>query len=277
MTLREFIDRLRYRVEGYWYSEKRSVKALSRLTAFALFASFITAIAPTLADELSSDPSLQQQPAVVETSTVITSTDTATATDTTTPTFSPEPQITRPAIDNPSASPLATEEETLTAEGEGMPLKIQPKYTLRIPTTAAIDPRATTYFMPHLSVSVDDPEVKYTLACISGTGLTIDIRNKRVADNSVEGDELVTGDGSPLVLISGTTNRVLNAINATNGAFLSSTGGGLAGRSLTFRFIAVSKPVVDPEYCSAARSGVITTIRALGLDISTVKGGGKLK
>jgi hypothetical protein len=39
----------------------------------------------------------------------------------------------------------------------------------------------------------------------------------------------------------------------------------------------MTSPVVKSEFCSRAQSGVITTIRALGLDLSTVKGGGKLK
>jgi hypothetical protein len=98
-----------------------------------------------------------------------------------------------------------------------------------------------------------------------------------VANNEIEGDELITGDLSGQLIISGSTNRALNLINSTGGLFLKSESGGLAGRSLTFRFVAVTKPVADPAFCSAARSGVITTVRALALDLSTVKGGGRLK
>ncbi len=277
MSLQEFYDRLRDRIDSYWHSERRSVKLVSRLGAFALFALAITTIAPTLADELASSPEMLQPVQSSETQTVQTIGDTETASASPLATFSPEPSISRPAIPMTSASALPESSDSATAEGDGTPLKVQPKYTMRIPGSAAIDPRALTYFMPLIHVAVDDPDVAYTLACINTTAATIDIKGKRVADNAVEGDLLISGDGSPLVLISGSTNKVVNAINAANGAFISSTGGGLAGRSLTFRFVAVTKPVIDPLYCSAAKSGVITTIRALGLDISTVKGGGKLK
>ncbi len=56
----ELINRLRYRFNDYWHSEKRSVKLISRALAFSLFAAILSTIAPTLADELSSDPAMLQ-------------------------------------------------------------------------------------------------------------------------------------------------------------------------------------------------------------------------
>lgn len=277
MSFEEFLERFKYRFLDYWNSEKRSTKVLSRLGAFALFALVITTIAPTLADELASSPEMLQPITQTETSTAVIIQETATPTASADPTFSPEPQVSRPTIPLSSHQPLPESSDSETANMPGAALEIQPSYTMRIPSSAAIDPRATTYFLPHIYVGVDDPDVKYTLACISGAGVAVDIRTKRSADNSIEGDDLITGDTSGQVLISAETNRVVNLINSYNGAFITSSGGGLAGRSLTFRFVAVTKPVVDPAICSAARNGVITTIRALGLQLSTVKGGGKLK
>lgn len=279
MSLDELLERLKYRLDGYFHSEKKSVKYLARALAMTLFAAVISTIAPTLADELSTSPSmLQPEPSVTSTTTsIVEESSTATDTPTASATFTPDPQITRPAIANPSASALPEGSESATAEGEGVPWEIQPKYILRIPASGAIDPRASTYFMPHIYVAADDPDVEFTMACISTAGAHLDLKSKSSADNAVEGDLLISGDQSGLLIISGSTNKVLNAINASGGLLVRSTGGGLAGRSLTFRFIAVTKAVTDPAYCSAAQSGVITTIRALGLDLSTVKGGGKLK
>lgn len=279
MSLEELLERLKYRLDGYFHSEKKSVKYLARALAMTLFAAVISTIAPTLADELSTSPSmLQPEPSVTSTTTsIVEESSTATDTPTASATFTPDPQITRPAIANPSASALPEGSESATAEGEGVPWEIQPKYILRIPASGAIDPRASTYFMPHIYVAADDPDVEFTMACISTAGAHLDLKSKSSADNAVEGDLLISGDQSGLLIISGSTNKVLNAINASGGLLVRSTGGGLAGRSLTFRFIAVTKAVTDPAYCSAAQSGVITTIRALGLDLSTVKGGGKLK
>ena len=115
------------------------------------------------------------------------------------------------------------------------------------------------------------------MACISSAGANLDLKTKGSPDNSPEGELLISGDNSGLLIVSGTTNKVINALNAAGGLFIRSTGGGLAGRSLTFRFVAMTSPTVKSEFCSKAQSGVITTIRALGLDLSTVKGGGKLK
>ena len=281
MSLEEFVYRVRYRLDGYFHSEKRSVKFLARFLAFTLFAAVISTIAPTLADELADDPSMMQPVASEETTSTVTiaPTETSTASPTPDPTFSPEPEISRPAISNTSAEPLPEGEssESATANGPGVALEIQPRYILKIPATGGIDPRATTYFLPLIYAANEDPEVEFTMVCISAPAVRFDLGVKGVANNSIEGEELITGDQSGQLIISAKTNRVINLINSVGGLFLSSNSGGLAGRSLTFRFVAVTKPVADPEICSAAQSGAITTVRALGLDLSTVKGGGRLK
>ena len=278
MSIEELVERLKYRLNGYFYSEKRSIKFLARFLAFTLFAAVISTIAPTLADELSSSPEMIQpvSTAPVESSTV-TIAESATATATPDPTFSPEAEVFRPQISQPSTAPLVESSESATANGPGVPLEEQPRYTLKIPSSSAIDPRASTYFAPRIYAAVSEGDAEYTMACISGNGLKIDIKGKQAANNEVEGDELISGDQSSLLIISAATNRLVNAINSHGGLFVSSTGGGLSGRSLTYRFVAVTKPVVDPEFCSAALSGVVTTLRPLGLDLSTVKGGGTLK
>ena len=281
MSLEELINRVRYRLDGYFHSEKRSVKFLARFLAFTLFAAVISTIAPTLADELADDPSMMQPVASDETTTTVTisPTETSTASPTPDPTFSPEPEISRPAITNSSAQPLPEGEssESATANGPGVALEIQPRYILKIPATGGIDPRASTYFLPLIYAANEDSKVEFTMVCISAPAVRFDLGAKGVANNSIEGEELITGDQSGQLIISAKTNRVINLINSVGGLFLSSNSGGLAGRSLTFRFVAVTKPVADPEICSAAQSGAITTVRALGLDLSTVKGGGKLK
>lgn len=281
MQLEELINRVRYRLDGYFHSERRSVKFLARFLAFTLFAAVISTVAPTLADELADDPSMMQPVSGEQTTSTVTiaPTETETASPTPNPTFTPEPEISRPAVSNSSAEPLPEGEssESATADGPGIPLEIQPRYILKIPATSGIDPRATNYFLPLIYGANEDPEVEFTMVCISAPALRFDMGVKGAANNSIEGDELITGDQSGQLIVSAKTNRVVNLINSGGGLFLSSNIGGLAGRSLTFRFVAVTKPVVDPAYCSAAKSGAITTVRALGLDLSTVKGGGKLK
>ena len=275
----ELIDRLRYRFNDYWHSEKRSVKVLSRLLAFTLFAAVISTIAPTLADELSSDPQmLEPVTQVQESSTVTIAPDTNTASPAPTTTFTPEPVVSRPAVTQSSESPLPESSESATAEGPGVPLEIQPKYVVKVPASGAIDPRASTYFLPHIYAGTSAPDVEFTMACINGTsGMKFDALQKGTSNNSDEGGDLVFGDQTGLLILSAETNRLVNLINSYNGLFISTWSGGLSGRSLTLRFVGVTKPVVDPTYCSAAKSGAVMTLRPLGLDLSTVKGGGTLK
>ena len=280
MSFEELIDRLRYRFHDYWHSEKRSVKVISRALAFTLFAAVISTIAPTLADELSSDPTMlepvSQTSQTSQTSTVTIS-ETPTATPSADPTFTPEPTVSRPPIAGESERPLAESTDSATADALGLPFERQAEYVVKVPTSMAVDPRALNRFLPHIYAATSDSRVEYTMVCVSGAGLRFDVKQKGAANNQVEGSELISGDQSGLVIISAETARAIELINSYQGLFASSTGGGIAGRSLTFRFVAVTKPVANPEYCAAALSGAVVTLRALGLDLSTVKGGGKLK
>mgnify|MGYP000125448291 CR=1 FL=1 len=279
MTFDELVDRLKDRFFSYWRSEKRSVKLISRLLAFTLFGAIISTIAPTLADELSTDPGMLE-PVVqnVETTTTIIIPETPTAAPITEPSASPEPVVSRPPVASSSPAPLPESGESATVEAAAEPLAIQPKYTVRVPRSGAIDPRAMTYFLPHIFASQDDPEVEFTMICVRGSaGMRFDAMQKGVPSNSNEGAEHLYGDQTGYLVISAETNRAINLLNSYQGLFISSLGGGLSGRSLSLDFVAVTKPVADPAFCGAAKSGATMTLRPLGLDLSTVKGGGKLK
>ena len=277
MSMDELIYRLKDRFNEFWHSEKRSVKAFSRFMAFTLFAAVISTIAPTLADELATSPEMQQ-PAPASAPVLLTEIiETPTPTATPTATFTPEPEISRPVIPVSSENPHIESSESTTAELPGVPLETQTAYLVKAPATIAVDPRALNRFMPHIYISNPDPDVVYTMVCVSGVGLTFDVKQKGVANNQSEGVELISGDLSGQVLISASTGRAIELLNSYQGLFATSSKGGISGRSITMRFVAVSKPVVDPTYCGYARSGALTSMRALALDQSTVKGGGKLK
>ena len=275
MSFEEFIERLKARISAFFNSENKFVRLAARLGSLALFAAVVSTIAPTIADELSSSPEVVQQtaqpaPAPAPSPTEVEATPTPSASPT------PEAQITRPAIASTSPTPLAESSESVTVKDEPpAPLEIQPKYVLRIPNSVAVDPRARSYYLPHIYAAADGAQ--FTMACISGAGITFDSRNKQSSQNSDEGKDLVMGDQSGFLLISSTTARVVNLINSYTGLLVSSANGGLANKALTMRFVAVTAPVVDPTFCSAAKSSAATAFRPLGLEQSTVKGGGKLK
>jgi hypothetical protein len=275
MSFEEFIERLKARISAFFNSENKFVRLAARLGSLVLFAVVVSTIAPTIADELSSSPEVVQQtaqpaPAPAPSPTEVEATPTPSASPT------PEAQITRPAIASTSPTPLAESSESVTVKDEPpAPLEIQPKYVLRIPNSVAVDPRARSYYLPHIYAAADGAQ--FTMACISGAGVTFDSRNKQSSQNSDEGKDLVMGDQSGFLLISSTTARVVNLINSYTGLLVSSANGGLANKALTMRFVAVTAPVVDPTFCSAAKSSAATAFRPLGLEQSTVKGGGKLK
>jgi len=281
MYLPEFIERIKFRALDEFNSQRRIKKVVSRAIVLAFFAAVVTTIAPTLADELATSPEMIQEvvPALIPTdSDTQTVAIIAEPTSTPEPTLTPEPEIDRPEI-TLTIAPLLSEvaETTTIVILPPAPLEIQPRYLLKIPATAAVDPRATTYFFPSIYASVDGSAVDYTMVCISGQGISFDIKNKRASDDQADGNLLISGDLSGRLLVSGTTNQVLNLINSQFGLFAYSNGGSIAGRGVTFQFVAVSKPTVESQFCSAAQSGAITTMRALGLGLSIVKGAGRLK
>jgi hypothetical protein len=275
MSFEEFIERLKARFSAFFNSHNKFVRLAARLGSLALFAVVVSTIAPTIADELNTSPPEVVQPAEPAPAPTPSPTEVeATPTPSASPT--PEAEITRPAIASTSPTPLAESGESVTVKDEPpAPLEIQPKYVLRIPNSVAVDPRARTYYLPHIYAAADGAQ--FTMACISGAGVTFDTRNKQSSQNSDEGRDQIMGDQSGLLLISSSTARVVNLINSYTGLLVSSTNGGLANKGLTMRFVAVTAPVVDPTFCSAAQSSASTAFRPLGLEQSTVKGGGKLK
>jgi hypothetical protein len=275
MSFEEFIERLKARISAFFNSENKFVRLAARLGSLVLFAVVVSTIAPTIADELNTSPPEVVQPAEPAPAPTPTTTEVeATPTPSASPT--PEAEITRPAIASTSPTPLAESGESVTVKDEPpAPLEIQPKYVLRIPNSVAVDPRARSYYLPHIYAAADGAE--FTMACISGAGVTFDSRAKQSSQNSDEGRDLIMGDQSGFLLISSTTARTVNLINSYTGLLVSSANGGLANKALTMRFVAVTAPVVDPTFCSAAKSSATTAFRPLGLEQSTVKGGGKLK
>ena len=255
MIFREFFDRLRYRIEDSLHAKKISSRLVARLTMLGLFAAFVTAIAPTLADELASDPSMAEPTIMVETTTVTTET--------------PSPSATPVEVVEiePSASPSSTAEPDVEA------LETQPRYEIKAPRNSAVDPRATKFFLPALQISVVGSSPKYTMACVRGNGIGVDIGAK----NSIEDGDFVLGDRTMNLNFVTQTSQIASLLNAEGGALLFSNGTSIAGRSFSISLVAVSKAEIDPSLCGSARSSAQVAIRALGLELSTVKGAGKLK
>ncbi len=281
MSLEEFFSRLRARIFHFLNSENRSTRIFSRFVALVCAGFIVATIAPTIADELSASPeSIETTPApqpVASGEPTATPEVTPTGEATSSPSPSAEPEIIRPsiAVSSPTPAVESSDSATVVEEPPG-PLAEQPQYTLRIPTSQAVDPRAKSYLLPHIYAQTADPSV-ITLACISGSRVSFDALQKKSQQTDLEGPDLIVGDRSGQVLIAGPSARVMNLINSYGGLVLFSDSSAIAGRSAFFQFVALNKPSLDPSFCAASRANAVLSLRALSLAQSTVKGGGTLK
>lgn len=254
-----YLKDLRYRVTdrmiALFNDERQFVKLFSRLGFLALFAGIIVVVAPTSATENSPDQ-IQEEVQLVDTQTA--TVDSATAT--------PEATFTPAPVDTSTIGETLTVisiKETVTA------LVTQPKFLIKAPATLTIDPRAMAKYLPQLSISGSE----YVLACITGSNVNFDIAGKRLASDGVVNRQIIVGDLTSALFVSGKTVDVLNLINSEGGLLAFSSAGGLANRSISIELVAMSNPGVQRTFCDFAKSFTTVTFRSMGLDMSTNKSG----
>lgn len=277
MGSEDFWFRFRRSFYDLFYGERASVRIFSRLVLLTFFAGLLATVAPTVANVLTQeDPgpvSTYVEPTPepsAETSTVATPSPEATNSETATA-ESPEPTPQYSVA--PAQSDSKTAEPIIEADA---PLSPQPKYTLKIPETFAIDPRANSYFIPGIYLTGS----KFTLVCINGNGINFDLANKRVSDDASDTRTvMVLGDGGSNLRIAGRTAEVLSVINSGGGLFAYTNSGGLRDRSGFVSVIATNKATIDSAFCGAASAGnsKAFVFRGLGLQVDTKKGSGRLK
>ena len=314
MHQEDFWFRFRRSFHELFYGERASVRVFSRLVLLTFIAGFVVTVGPTVADVLTPEEpgpvSTYVEPTPEPTSEATsepTSEPTPEASDSAPGSAEPTPEASASGSAEPtpeasasgsaepipdySLAPVGSAEPTAdysvspkksdtptvmpTIEADRA-LNPQPKYLLRVSRSIAIDPRANSYFLPSIYIS----GARYTLACINGNGVNFDLSNKRISNNSFDTRTvMVAGDGTSNLLISGQTEGVLSVINAGGGLFAFTNSGGLRDRSASISLTATNKNTIDPTFCSAAAPAntAIFTFRALGLQVDTKKGSGKLK
>lgn len=276
----DFWFRFRRSFHDLFYGERASVRIFSRLVLLTFVAGLIATVAPTVADVLTQeDPgpvSTYVEPTPepsVDTSTSASPSPEASPIDSADSATVQSPEPTPEYSVAPASSDTATVEPIIEADA---PLSPQPKYTIKIPATFAIDPRANSYFLPSIYLAGS----KFTLVCINGNGINFDLANKRASDDSSDTKTvMVLGDGGSNLRIAGRTADVLSVINSGAGLFAYTNSGGLRDRSGSVSVIATNKATIDSAFCGAANSANTKafTFRALGLQVDTKKGSGRLK
>ena len=277
MDREDFWFRFRRSFHDLFYGERTSVRIFSRLVLLTFVAGLIATVAPSVAEVLTQeDPapvSTYVEPTpepAVDTSTAASPTPEPSATETATA-QSPEPTPEYSVA--PASSDTATVEPIIEADA---PLKPQPNYTIKIPETFSIDPRANSYFLPSIYLSGS----KFTLVCINGNGINFDLANKRISDDRSDTNTvMVLGDGGSNLRIAGRTAEVLSVINSGGGLFAYTNSGGLRDRSGFISVVATNKATIDSAFCGMAASANTKAFafRGLGLQIDTKKGSGRLK
>ena len=273
----DFWFRFRRSFHDLFYGERTSVRIFSRLVLLTFVAGLIATVAPSVADVLTQDDpgpvSTYVEPTpepAVDASTAASPSPEASPTETAT-VQSPEPTPEYSVA--PASSDTATVEPIIEADA---PLKPQPNYTIKIPDTFAIDPRANSYFIPSIYLSGSE----FTLVCINGNGINFDLANKRISDDRSDTNTvMVLGDGGPNLRIAGRTAEVLSVINSGGGLFAFTNNGGLRDRNGFISVVATNKATIDSAFCGKASSANTKGLafRGLGLQVDTKKGSGRLK
>ena len=257
MSLNEIGYRIKDRFFSLLNDDRKFVKLFSRLGFLGLFAAIIVVVAPTSAEETTPEP-LPSPTEIIDTKTAIV--------DTSTPT--------------PYASPISVDTSTigesltvLSVKDTSTPLSVQPKFSIKVPATLTIDPRATTKYLPAINFSGSE----YVLACITGNNVNLDIAGKKSVSDTASSGHIIVGDMTSALFVSGKTVDVLNLINSENGLFAYASSGGLSDRSVSIELVAMTNPAVKRSYCDSAKSAATLTFRSMGLELGTVKSGITLK
>ena len=257
MSLAEIGYRIKDRFISLLNDDRKVVKLFSRLGFLGIFAAIIVVVAPTSAEETTAQT--EQAPIeIVETITAVV--------DTSTPT--------------PYASPISVDTSTiaetltvLSVKETTTPLSVQPKFTIKVPTTLTVDPRANTKFLPQINFAGSE----YVLACLNGNGVNLDIAGKRTVSDVVENGHIIVGDMTSALFVSGKTADVLNLVNSQQGLFAYTSNGGIAEKSISIELVAMNHPGVKRTFCDSAKSAATLNFRSMGLEMGTVKSGITLK
>jgi len=182
------------------------------------------------------------------------------------PELSPTPSAT-PTIDsliNPSVSPSPTPVPPHALADQSM--------FLRVAGAIKADPRARSVFIPPVVAY----GTEYVLVCASSNA-TIDVYQKGFA-NAIAKDTLA-GDYSNSILVSGKTFEVTNILNAFNGIQITSNSGGIVGKHLFLRFVAISEPSLDVKLCNdgSSSNNRIVSVNSIGIGMDMKNANVRLK
>ena len=231
-----------------------------RLLLLIAVALFLAKVGPTLADELSGGTPDPVQSPVASAS--------PSQSETSTPTVSPDPTVSADASSAPSPTPSPTSSASASPSASPSPTPTpraltRQSLTIRIPVSLRADPRAKTLKFPKIEIL----GAQKILFCANSPGLTLDVYQKSLAQESFNGEGLIFGDMTDSLIMSGPTEKVVAVINSYGGLSISAPAA-VAGNSALFRVVSISDATVDPRLCNSGASENIRTTQILPLEIS---------
>ena len=216
-------------------------KIAMRAALFGTLGLALIQMLPSLAEQLTPDPSIEA-PLSTES-----------------PQPSPDPTDSLTATSEPSPEPTA-EITYLSSESPTAKAKViaAPALFFRTPNSVQVDPRAT--FLRFNSVALGG--AANILVCISSTSAAMTIQpNSGV---------LISGQGTRNLLISGNSDEVLSSLTLGTGLTFQGTSK-ISGSGIIFEVAALSKPAVDPLLCVAPQFSRFVAVTPLGIDLNIVK------
>ena len=257
----------------------RKGKLVLRFIFLVTVAFVFAKIAPTLADENSPAPDLSTPTASASPDSTVSAEPTPTPTPSESPSEEPTPTLSPvpsdPGTQEPSPVPTTSSEPTSSASPTPSPTPTvlalaKQKMVLKIPAKLNADPRANTLYFP--SIQIASPE--HLLVCISSPDLYLDVYLRGQVDAKFSNIQLVAGDMSQQVLVTGTSQQVSALINGAGGLAVFNPAKPVAGSSIQIQAVAISMPSLNPAFCSqgAPRNVTNTKISPLGITLDFKKG-----
>jgi len=256
-----------------------------RFLALCCVGAMLTLVAPVIADESSSPtdvmstaPTVSSEPTPEITPTVEPS-EIPIPSDSTQASPSPSPKPTAVAPPGTSSSPVDTNTALSQQSPSPSPTPVTPlknqSMRLSVPSVLPVDPRATSRSLPALVLFGP----RYLLACIEGSNLSFDIYLKNSVQSNFNNEQLVSGDRSSQLLISGTTEQVVAIVNSYSGLKAVSTRSAIGGLSARMSFVATNEPTLDSSFCGQGSPANLRVIqfRSLELEKNLIKNSLDLK
>jgi hypothetical protein len=177
-------------------------------------------------------------------------------TNSSSPTQSPIVPNTPTPFASPSETslPLASPEPTTALENQG--------YTIKIPNKVLVDPRAKSALIPAIYISSFISSDNPTLVCIDSERISLSIQT--TFNNAVD----IVGNGTNHLLISGSSNDIMNAINTPSGSRAFNNGQGIGNTTLTIRTVALNNLSTDPTFCSQGDPSNTRILNFVPLDLA---------